>query len=353
MTSICNYSHPELQITDGLPRQKTGILFPYNPEFYDRASGLYGPGAIYCWHLLLASLVIHWSFYPEDEDGYKRPGVTNDLLGVIAFPAFAATDGLIHALKILGTKHRALAFFCLRFPATELTGFAKFNDTQLHLGDIPPDVLNLGQHIIDLTGPITVCYTFAAVFVIMVILMVTEVLNGLQWQPTRWARILTYASYGYVVFVLVIFHLSLGDIFISIIIVMYEAILPFEFFVLYSSSIAVGLGTLGWIGLFINSIVKGDVKEREEALKALPGLFLVATFPAMMIFFSIANQVRLVPDLGISVRERDQMATLIVGIVTLCFTLYDVWVELGGSLEALPGLGNGEEIPLQDVSNQV
>lgn len=50
MTSICNYSHPELQITEGLIRQTSGTLFPYNPEFYKLASGLRAGG-----HLQLVS----------------------------------------------------------------------------------------------------------------------------------------------------------------------------------------------------------------------------------------------------------------------------------------------------------
>lgn len=46
MASICDYSNPEWQSTDGLVRQPTGYLFPYNPELYKLASGLYSTGAI-------------------------------------------------------------------------------------------------------------------------------------------------------------------------------------------------------------------------------------------------------------------------------------------------------------------
>jgi hypothetical protein len=73
MTSICNYSHPELQITEGLTRQTSGILFPYNPEFYKLASELYGPGTIYCWYLLIISVIINWLFHEKDDKGYRRP----------------------------------------------------------------------------------------------------------------------------------------------------------------------------------------------------------------------------------------------------------------------------------------
>jgi hypothetical protein len=51
MASFCNYTHHELQNTSGLERHGHGVLFPYNPEFYDRASGLYGPGTIIAWNM--------------------------------------------------------------------------------------------------------------------------------------------------------------------------------------------------------------------------------------------------------------------------------------------------------------
>ncbi|KAH6889868.1 hypothetical protein B0T10DRAFT_486942 [Thelonectria olida] len=347
MTSICNYSHPELQLHNGLVHHKTGELFPYNREFYDRVSGLYGPGAIYCWHLLLASLVINWSFYPRDKDGFQRPGVTNDFLGVMAFPTFAATDGLIHSIKLWGTKHRALAFFCLRFPATELNGLAKFNHTQLDLNHIPPDVLDLGQRVVDLTGPITVCYTFAAVFVILVFLMVTDALEQFHWQPTRWAALLASASYGYVLFVLLMFHLSIGDIFVSFIIALYEALLPFGFFVLFGSSVLIGVAAIGWVAIFVESIIKRDKKELWECAKGFLAVAVGACFPGALIFFSSHNRARLVPDLAISVTERDQMATLIVGITTLCFTLFDVWRRVVvGSATKPSGANEAEMQPL-------
>jgi hypothetical protein len=48
MSALCNYSHPENLITDGLIKHETGDFFPYNPEFYKLSSSLYGPGAIVC-----------------------------------------------------------------------------------------------------------------------------------------------------------------------------------------------------------------------------------------------------------------------------------------------------------------
>jgi hypothetical protein len=195
MTSICNYSHPELQITEGLTRQDSGILFPYNPEFYKLASGLYGPGTIYCWYLLLISVIINWFFHEKDDEGYRRPGVSNDLLAALAYPTFAATDALIHSLRILRIEYRALAIFCLRFPKVELTSFGPFNDTQLDLRlPIPPDIVTLGQHAIDLGGPLPVCYTF--MFMLFVLGFVFGgMVDHFCLEPTTWGKRLACAAY--------------------------------------------------------------------------------------------------------------------------------------------------------------
>lgn len=187
MASICNYSHPELQITEGLTRQTSGILFPYNPEFYKLASGLYEPGTIYCWYLLIISVIINWLFHEKDDKGYRRPGVSNDLLAALAYPAFAATDALIHSLRILRIEYRALAIFCLRFSKVELNGFGTFNHTRLDLRlPTPPEIVTLGQHAIDLGRPLPVCYTF----MFMVFVLVFSYFSGMKeqfcWEPTTW-----------------------------------------------------------------------------------------------------------------------------------------------------------------------
>ncbi|RKK51369.1 hypothetical protein BFJ69_g17947 [Fusarium oxysporum] len=160
MTSLCNISHPELQITDGLIRQETGRLFPYNPEFYDNATGLYGPGAIYCWYMLLASVFASWFYCRPDHDGFMKPGISSDLLGALAYPVFAATDLLVQSIRMLGMDHRAEVIYCLRYPtADQLDSSGSPNTTQIDLNHIPADVLELGQHVVDIIGPLTVCCT--------------------------------------------------------------------------------------------------------------------------------------------------------------------------------------------------
>ncbi|KAE9370155.1 hypothetical protein N431DRAFT_426592 [Stipitochalara longipes BDJ] len=327
MTSICNYSHPEQQITTGLIRQTSGTLFPYNPEFYSLASGLYGPGTIYCWYLLLTSVIINWSFHAKNDEGYRRPGVSNDLLAALAYPLFAATDALIHGLKFLGTEYRALAIFCLRNPGVELTGFGTFNHTQLDLHDIPPEIVSLGQRAIDLTGPLPICYTFTGVMFVGLLLDI-NLMEQLHWRPTTWARCLTYGTYAYVVLLMTIFHLSLGDLGISIFLSFSEAIMPFLLFILFALCLLVPLAGLGAIGMLVAALRKRDKKELVEALKSLFSCVFVAVFPGIMLLSVKKNGIPLVPDVGVSLRERDQIAALLGGVTTILFTVWHAFLRL-------------------------
>lgn len=322
MTSICNCSHPELQITEGLTRQTSGILFPYNPEFYKLASGLYGPGTIYCWYLLIISVIINWLFHEKDDKGYRRPGVSNDLLAALAYPTFAATDALIHSLRILRIEYRALAIFCLPFSKVELNGFGTFNHTQLDLRlPVPPEIVTLGQHAIDLGGPLPVCYTF----MFMVFMLGFSYFVGMKdqfcWEPTTWGKRLVCATYGYVFLALTIFHFSLGDIGISIFLFMYEAVLPFMLLVLFLFCASVPLSTLGWIVALTESYKERDMKIMLDGLKGFGGCVFLAAMTGFMIFSVKANVAPLIPDVGVSISDRDQIAALIGGIVTLCFTV--------------------------------
>jgi hypothetical protein len=142
-------------------------LFPYNPEF--------------C-YLLPVSVIINWCFYTKDDEGYRRPGVSKDLLAACAYPIFAVTDALLHSIGMLGTKYRALAIFCLRNPKADLKCFAKFNSTQLDLHDIPPDIVSLGQRAINIAGPLPAYYMFAIVMFVGV-LVDLSLWDELHWRP--------------------------------------------------------------------------------------------------------------------------------------------------------------------------
>jgi hypothetical protein len=116
----------------------------------------------------------------------SRPGTSSDLAAAMAYPIFAATDILRETIKSSKADYRALAIFCLCFPLVHLDGFATFNDTQLDLRDIPSDMLSLGQHTIDIMGPVEVCYIFT--FVLIVFILV---------DLTPWAKRLVYFSCCY------------------------------------------------------------------------------------------------------------------------------------------------------------
>ncbi|EWG46996.1 hypothetical protein FVEG_07253 [Fusarium verticillioides 7600] len=326
MSSLCNYSHPELQITDGLIRQDTGRLFPYNPEFYNTATGLYGPGTIYCWYMLLVSVLISWAFCLADKDEPKKPGLSNDLLGALAYPVFAATDLVVQSMRILGMEKRALAIFCLRNPAADLDLFGPFNTTQLDLNHIPPDTVILGQRVVDITGPLTICYSAIPFLLILIVGFMIDADYARNWKPKPSARWVVNVAYGYISLMLTVFHFSLGDIGTSFCIAFYEAMLPVTLTFIYLSTAIIGLTFLTGIIMLVWSMIEKNYKDAVEALKALGGCIFFAgmlVVPSMLMIHR--DRSTTIPDLGIRVSERDQLATLIVGVVTLTFTVVDVF----------------------------
>ncbi|KAF5625994.1 hypothetical protein F52700_8709 [Fusarium sp. NRRL 52700] len=329
MSSLCNYSHPELQITDGLTRQDTGRLFPYNAEFYDNATGLYGPGTIYCWYMLLVSVLASWAFCLAGEGGPKKPGLSNDLLGALAYPLFAATDLVVQSMRMLGLEKRALAIFCLRNPEVNLDLFGPFNTTKLDLNHIPPDTLILGQRVVDITGPLTICYSATPFLLLLLIVgFIIDADYARNWEPKPSAHWVVVVSYGYISLMLTVFHFSLGDIGTSFFIALYEAMLPVMLTVIYLFTAFTGLAFLAGIIMLVCSMVEKNYKDVVEALKALGGcMFLAGMLVVPSMFMIHGDRSTTIPDLGIRVSERDQLATLIVGVVTLTFTVVEVFKD--------------------------
>ncbi|KAH7191104.1 hypothetical protein DER44DRAFT_646948, partial [Fusarium oxysporum] len=317
----------ELQITDGLIRQETGRLFPYNPEFYDNATGLYGPGAIYCWYMLLASVFASWFYCRPDHDGFMKPGISSDLLGALAYPVFAATDLLVQSIRMLGMDHRAEVIYCLRYPtADQLDSSGSPNTTQIDLNHIPADVLELGQHVVDIIGPLTVCCTATSFLLLIIIAFVINCPFMTEWKPKPLACWIIFAAYGYILLMLIIFHLSLGSIWHSLFLVIEEILLPFMFGITF-------LFTAFWFMILITSTVRLShavaERNRGEVYMALVGIgtSLLAA-PVLAVPFMLIvhwEGFSTIPDLGIRVTERDQLATLIVGIFTLAYTIFDIW----------------------------
>jgi hypothetical protein len=210
MTSLCNYTHPEHQIIDGLVRHETGTLFPYNPEFYDTATGLYGPGAIYCWYMLLASVLMNWFFCYANN---IEPDLSSDLLGALAYPVFAATDLFIQSVRMIGTEHRAVAIYCLAFPKSTGLGSYSFSDTPLDMTDTPPDVLDLGQRVIDILGPCRISWA-AGLFSFSILVAFTKpgIPTKRKFLSIRSPHLILCVALGYIDLSLIVFYFSIGDL---------------------------------------------------------------------------------------------------------------------------------------------
>ncbi|KAL2149031.1 hypothetical protein VTH82DRAFT_1717 [Thermothelomyces myriococcoides] len=333
MTSICNYTHPELQLTGGLERQPTGTLFPYNPEFYERASGLYGPGSILTWHFLTVSVILNWCYAAKDDEGYPGPSMSADLVAMVAYPVFAATDLLVQAIKFIGVKHRALAIFCIRNTNAYLQGFGEFPQTQLNLAEIPPGIVDLGQRAVEITGPLVVCYVFADISVLFLILMTVPLLTDkVPLRPTKAVKRLLLGGWAYVSLLLAVFHFSLGNIFVSFIIAMYEAVMPVALAFTIAWTLLCGLVFLFGLGECVLGLIRHDKHQLREGSKSIVSSLLVGSCSAVLILaVSTTTKAVYFPDLAVTIDERDQLAALIAGIATLVYTVYRVICQRNAS----------------------
>ncbi|KAM0194296.1 hypothetical protein ACHAPQ_005466 [Fusarium lateritium] len=322
MASLCNYSHPDPRLAQGLVHQGAGRLFPYNPEFYDNASGLYGPGAIYCWYMLLASVLASWSFYLVDHGSLEEPGLSSDLIGALAYPVFAATDLLVQSIRLQGMDYRALAILCLRFPKHELDDYGPFDTVEIDLHHIPPDILDFGQRVVNITGPLTICYTATTFLFLLYILFCSNLCHDKDWKPIPVVRWLIYAVYGYILLILTVFHLSLDNWIASFFLLFGETTLPTEIATAYMLTFTTTICLICFLAMFVWAVVD---KDRAEALKGVACIIyfvILLVAPSMLVIRW--NELSIIPDLGIRVSERDQLATLIVGVFTLSLTLFDI-----------------------------
>lgn len=343
MTSLCNYSHPELQITDGLERSGKGTLFPYNPEFYELGSGLYGPGTVLCWYLLLGSVIANWSMSP-------RPKVTTDLLVLVVYPMFAATDLVVKGMRLLGTDYRGLAIFCLRFPTVYLDSLARYEGPQpkLNLADIPPDDLLFGQRIVAITGPLPICYMFTLVFTPLVVLLLLFCDVDEPGGPTRWTVRVVVGSYCYVCLAEFILVCSLGDFSISMTLPMYEVITPILFFIIHIWGLMMSMGIIAAMGKMVISLWTWNVNEALKFLGMIPVAAVFGVLPWAYVLYK--GDLVLMPDVGVSIGESDQLAALLAGIMTPCFTIYHHVFAKGDDDERVD---TGEEEEMQSLAADV
>ncbi|KAJ1323171.1 hypothetical protein MN608_11317 [Microdochium nivale] len=349
MTSLCNYSHPELFNTDGLERHGVGTLFPYNPDLYDTASGLYGLGSLVCWYLLLASFLVNFAFCPIDEHGHRRPCVTTDLIALIVYPVFAATDALVQAIRMLGAADRGKVLFCLRYPTVdaslEMHGPGTPGDAPLDLHDIPKDVIEYGQRIIALSGPMPVCnmFTTAAFFA----LIIRFFWSPPGWKPTRAVWRLVSAAYVYVLGCAATVVFSTADLDAVCLLALYDTITPTLFLVVHGFGVLSCLAILVLLGMMLFKTVQLCVGQMPAdsmgLLETFGGILSLALIMAMPYAVNLwKGHLAITPDLGIAVTESDQLAALMAGIITLCSTIYGVIENEYGNLEKT--VGSGEEM---------
>lgn len=211
---------------------------------------------------------------------------------------------------------------CLK--RAERMGITFTHHEPLDLAAIPEEVVQFGQRVVDITGPLAVCYIFVDVsFVLAISLIADDIMREfVPWRPTKMVRRFLFAGYGYVSLLLVIFHFSLGDVGISFFIALYEIIQPFLNAVTFGTTLLFGGGMVIGLGSGVVGIVRRDRAMVVEAAKAVGGMSLGALFPAFMITMTILNRVAVVPDLAVTITERDQLASLIAGILTLGYTIY-------------------------------
>jgi hypothetical protein len=327
MASLCNYSHPHPRITQGLVHQSAGKLFPYNPEFYSNASGLYGPGVVYCWYMLLVSVLASWSFHLADHGSLKEPGLSSDLIGALAYPVFAATDLLVQSIRMRGMDHRAVAILCLRFPMHELDAYGPSDNVEIDLRNIPLDILDFGQRVVNITGPLTICYTAISFLFLLYITFCSSVYLWYTrgWKPIPVVRWVIYTVYGYILLILTVFHLSLDNWFASFFLFYMETTLLTEITIAYMLIITTTIALICFLAMLVWAVVDKDPGQAIEALKGIACVLysmILLAVPSMRVIRW--NELSVIPDLGIRVGERDQLATLIMGVFTLGLTLFDI-----------------------------
>lgn len=364
MATLCNYTHYELQNTSGLERQGHGVRFPYNPEFYDRASGLYGPGSIIAWNMLFVSLVINVVYQERPDKTPDRPnfwsGMSAELVTFVAYPVFAATELLVRGVNLIGHQDRASALFCLRDQISfrlQGSGNGKSPQHPLDLANIPPNILSLGQRIVEMTGPLEVCYSYFPLLAFWV------TINVSARRPYRSAvTVVLGPGTAYVVLLVFSFHCTLGSFLTGLVLIpsieglrlLWRLI---AVICIYADTVLAGrailfLGDWLWTGCLR---LRGD-QERMAALAPVRQNKKpkdMADFPYGVLVFGGMSYLWIgflrpgsawVPDLDVALSEPDQLAAVIAASLSLCYTIY-------GAVRREhmhPGMEVGDTVELRD-----
>lgn len=339
--SVCWYT---ANITSFLSTPVGARKFPQNPEFYELASDLYGPGSFYCWYLLGISAALK----RDRRDNSLR--VSADLYAVILYPVFAAFDLFIQTVRLWKTPGLAEAISCLQMdpffmsreeePSPELVEQLPF---QVDLQNVPPEVLELGQKAIALLGPLVLCYTLTnSVVVYMYAMMGTgDPEEGREPTVTCSRAVsLLEATFGFVSILLVVFHFSLDRVGTSISIWWLEVGRQ----VLYMTGITMWSSVfLVWLPvLFIVQSFKKRAKENRDSEVNKPKRWYLRVAHACLrsltitLSFVAGNRFslyKLVPDVGVSVTEKGQLFTLMGGSLALAHSFYTFALERASTTE--------------------
>ncbi|KAK1834543.1 hypothetical protein QBC39DRAFT_328120 [Podospora conica] len=315
MATLCNYTSPGLFNTSGLERQGHGVLFPYNPEFYDLTSGLYGPGTIIAWNLLFVSLVVN-SNPPENGSGAQISfwaGMSGELVAFVAYPMFAATDLLVRGIRLIGHENRADALYCLRTltrglnaensqPSLLVRDMEYYPQDTVNLADIPPDILSLGQRVVEATGPLDVSYSCFPLLLIWAINN-SESVPGRPHRPA--VTFFLGAGTAYVFLVVFIFQCTLGDF------------------------VNGDWEMLAALKLMALEFFKPKDKKPEEDELSFTALYIGAGFLLWWLSVRWFGDWRptspWVPDIGVALSEQDQLAAVIAASMSLSYTIYTAW----------------------------
>ncbi|KAK4163765.1 hypothetical protein QBC43DRAFT_319136 [Cladorrhinum sp. PSN259] len=335
--TFCDY----LALPVNLPKTRStvifsGRMFPDNPEFYDFSSDLYGPGNVYCWVFVVISMLTNWIFrhkYRIRNGGnstHSEFGLSAEVCAVVLYPIFAATDLLVKAIRLTGTERRAESIFCLSMGPmwnTTMEVWSKMQlDPELSNGILAPgdDVLDLGRKAISISGPLTVCYAFAH---LCLSLEIRDIYDDNQVRRNIWTRNFFYVGWGYVVIMLVIFHISMAVDHLG-------SSLEIYFMGQSMGFLVSNYMTRPWLLVFIFDrcyTEHDDTSLRQNeayAEKPLRHLFLsIVTAAASVGFFlliELLSAYKINPDVGMSLSETGQLAAFLGGALTLWYAIYSL-----------------------------
>lgn len=366
MTSLCDYAHPERYDTTVLERQGVGKMFPYHLDMYKEASDLYGPGSLLAWYLLISSFTLTCAFWPittinsagNEQRRLRRPRITADLLAIVLYAVFAATDVLIQAVALLGLENRVGVITCLRFPhldhRSEYLDDGDVDPSTLPPlpAELPPELLEYGQKIISITGPLPICYIALVVttawFFTWRAFRPGATLNRtyrareeVTWNPSPGVVRLVLAMAAYVALCLVAYHLMLGNTYASGLLGFLELCWPcwvaatcgaiIGIVILVTVAIwLVGSNMMWYIGNMLDESSAARGGEPPLDTNSIFG-FLFAAFGGLSVFSCLLflaftmTDVSLLTDLGKPLTERGQLASLLVGVATTSYSSYDVF----------------------------